>query len=80
MNSVRWAKSVSEVNAAVPENLIIVTQIEGRAIELVMGNRNFADALQNFLDHYPEIQRRSGNVRAFDLRLDDRITAGNRKP
>jgi cell division protein FtsQ len=74
------AKNVSEVNAGAPENLVIVTQIEGRAVELVMGNQNFAGRLQNFLDHYPEIRRRSGNVRAFDLRLDDRITAGVREP
>jgi cell division protein FtsQ len=74
------ARDVSEVNAAAPENLIIVTQSEGRAIELVMGNQNFAERLQSFLDHYPEIHRRSGNVRAFDLRLDDRITAGVREP
>jgi cell division protein FtsQ len=74
------AKDVSEVNAGTPENLIIVAQIEGRAVQLVMGNRNFSERLQNFLDHYPEIRRRSGNVRAFDLRLDDRITAGVKEP
>jgi len=72
-------KNISEVNAATPENLIIVTQIEGRAIELVMGNQNFSRRLQSFLDHYPEIQRQSINARAFDLRLDDRITAGARE-
>ncbi len=73
-------KDVSEVNAAAPENLVIITRVEGRAIELVMGNQNFARRIQNFMDHYPEIRRRSGNVRAFDLRLDDRITAGAREP
>ena len=45
-----------------------------------MGSQNYSRRLQNFLEHYPEIHRRSGNVRAFDLRLDDRITAGNREP
>lgn len=69
-------KDISEVNAATPENLIIVTQIEGRAIELVMGNQNFSRRMQSFLDHYPEIQKQSAHLRAFDLRLDDRITAG----
>ncbi len=72
------AKNVSEVNAAAPENLIVVARIEGRAVELVMGTRNFSTRLQNFLDHYAEIRRHSDNVRAFDLRLDDRITAENR--
>src|SRR4029077_12733608 len=69
-------KDISEVNAAAPENLTVITRVEGRAIELAMGNRNFAPRMQNFLDHYPEIRRHSANVRAFDLRLDDRITAG----
>jgi cell division protein FtsQ len=73
-------KDISEVNAAVPENLIIVTRVEGRAVELVMGNQNSAARMQNFLDHYPEIRRRSENARAFDLRLDDRITAGTQEP
>jgi cell division protein FtsQ len=71
-------KDISEVNAATPENLIVVAQIEGRAIELVMGSQNFWTRMQTFLDHYPEIRRQSPNVRAFDLRLDDRITAGVR--
>jgi len=74
------SKGISEVNAAAPENLIIITRVEGRAVELVMGNQNFSARMQNFLDHYPEIRRRSGNTTAFDLRLDDRITAGTREP
>jgi hydrogenase maturation factor HypF (carbamoyltransferase family) len=70
-------KDISEVNAAAPENLTIVTQIEDRTVELVVGNRRFLRRVQGFVDHYPEIRRRSGDVRAFDLRLDDRITAGS---
>ncbi|HXI44383.1 MAG TPA: cell division protein FtsQ/DivIB [Bryobacteraceae bacterium] len=73
-------KDISEVNTADSQNLIIVTRVEGRALELVMGNQNFAARMQNFLDHYPEIRRHSADVRAFDLRLDDRITAGTREP
>jgi len=71
-------KDISEVNAAAPENLVLVAQVEGRAIELIMGNQNFLTRMQTFLEHYPEIQRQSPSVRAFDLRLDDRITAGAR--
>jgi len=69
-------KDISEVNAAAPENLIVVAQVEGRAIQLIMGNQNFLKRMQTFLEHYPEIQRQSPNGRSFDLRLDDRITAG----
>jgi len=73
-------KNISEVNATAPENLVIVMQLEGGAVELVMGNQKFTERMQNFLEHYPEIRRHSINARAFDLRLDDRITAGTDTP
>jgi cell division protein FtsQ len=73
-------KNISEVNAAAPENLTVVAQIDDRSVELVLGNRRFLRRVQSFLEHYAEIRRRSGDVRAFDLRLDDRITtAGTRE-
>jgi cell division protein FtsQ len=69
------AKDVSEVNTADPENIRIVAQVENRAVELMMGNGNFAERYQNFLAHYPEIGKRSPNVKTFDLRLDGQVTA-----
>lgn len=69
------AKDVSEVNATDPANILIVAQVDHRAVELMLGDGNFARRYQNFLNHYPEISRRSPEVRLFDLRLDDRITA-----
>jgi cell division protein FtsQ len=71
------AKDVSEVNTADPENIRIVAQVENRAVELMMGNGNFAERYQNFLAHYPEIGKRSPNVKTFDLRLDGQVTAQN---
>jgi cell division protein FtsQ len=68
------AKDMSEVNAADPENLHMVAHVENRAIELIMGDGNYSRRYQNFLNHYPEIKRRSPEVKTFDLRLDDRIT------
>jgi cell division protein FtsQ len=68
------AKDMLELNAADPENLRLVAHVEGRAIELIMGNDNFPRRYQNFLNHYAEIRRRSPEVKTFDLRLDDRIT------
>jgi hypothetical protein len=49
--------------------------VESRAIDLILGDANFARRYQNFLNHYPEIRKRSPEVKTFDLRLDDRITA-----
>jgi len=67
------AKEVSEVNSAEPEDLRVVIGVEGRALELWMGDRNFGRRLENFLNHYPEIRKHSGNVTKFDLRLDGRV-------
>jgi len=69
------AKDVSEVDATDPDNVRIVAQVGNRALELLMGDRNFGRRYQNFLTHYPEIQKRSPEGKVFDLRLDDRITA-----
>jgi hypothetical protein len=53
----------------------IVAQVGNRALGLLLGDADFAQRYQNFLNHYPEIQKRSPGVKAFDLRLEDRITA-----
>ncbi|HUI56761.1 MAG TPA: FtsQ-type POTRA domain-containing protein [Bryobacteraceae bacterium] len=68
-------RDVSEVNASDPEDIHIVAQVENRAVELILGDANFGRRYQNFLNHYAEIRKRSPEVKVFDLRLDDRITA-----
>lgn len=68
------AKQVSEVDLSEPGNLQVGIKLEGRAIYLAMGERNFKRRLQDFIDHYPEIHRKSGSASSFDLRLDDRIS------
>jgi cell division protein FtsQ len=73
------SQNISEINAAAPDDLAVVTQVEGRLIELRLGDGNYAKRLQNFLLHYPEIRKRAATVTSFDLRLDDRITAKEQK-
>ena len=68
------AGQVSEVDAADLDNLKIVEQVDGSALTLMMGDRNFSPRLRNFLEHYADIHRRMPQAAAFDLRLDDRIT------
>lgn len=68
------AKQVSEVDLSEPGNLQVGIKLERRAIYLAMGDRNFKRRLQDFIDHYPEIHRKSGSASSFDLRLDDRIS------
>ena len=69
------AKDISEINVADPEDIHIVAQVEDRAVELLMGDGDFARRYQNFVSHLPEIRKRSPEGKRFDLRLDDRITA-----
>ena len=68
------SKDISEVDATDPDNIRVVTQMDHRALTLVMGEGNFARRYQHFVSHYPEIRKRSPEAKAFDLRLDDRIT------
>lgn len=67
------ARDISEINTSNIEDIRVVTQVEGRAVELELGDGGYARRYQNFLNHYPEIHRRSPNATSFDLRLDDRI-------
>lgn len=71
----RLAGQVSEIDVSDPDNVKVVQQIEGDAVVLWLGDRNFLSRLQNFLGHYAEIRKRLAQAKAFDLRLDDRITA-----
>ena len=69
------AKDVSEIDASDVNNIRIVAQVDDRAVELLLGDSDFGRHYQNFLSHYAEIRKRSPEVKRFDLRLDDRITA-----
>jgi len=69
------AKGLSEVDVSEMDNLRVVAQVDRRAVQLILGESNFASRYQNFMNHYPEIRKHSPRGRVFDLRLDDRITA-----
>ena len=66
--------NVSEVDATDLDDLKVTEIADGRAVLLMLGDRNFSSRLRNFLDHYPDIHRRMPQATSFDLRLDDRIT------
>jgi len=69
------ARNLSEVNVSDASNIRIVAQVENRTLEFILGDSGFGRRYQNFLSHYAEIKRRSPEVKTFDLRLEDRITA-----
>lgn len=68
------ARDVSEIDASDPDSIRIVAKAGNRAVELTMGDSNFAQRYQNFLAHFPEIEKHSPGAKSFDLRMDDRIT------
>ena len=65
--------TISEINAANPQDIRISAKINGRSVELWLGNANYLARLQNFTSHFDEIQRQADGASVFDLRLDDRI-------
>ena len=69
-----YRNRISEVDVADLDNLKVTLKVDGRAVVLLLGDRNFHGRFQNFLDHYKEIQKRIANVSALDLRLDRIIT------
>jgi cell division protein FtsQ len=66
---------ISEVDAASPENLTVVAEADGAAVQLALGEADFRTRLQSFLEHFPEIRRSSPQATVFDLRIENRITA-----
>jgi cell division protein FtsQ len=66
--------NVSEIDVSDMDDLRITEKMQEHAVKLMLGDHNFHERLQNFLDHYSDIHRRLPDAHAFDLRLDDRIT------
>jgi cell division protein FtsQ len=69
------AQEVSEVDVSDAKNLMVSLRVAGNGVLLMVGRENFRRRIDNFIAHYPEIQRRLPAATTFDLRLDDRITA-----
>ena len=67
------AKDVSEINAANIEDMRVVVQMDGRAMELELGDGAFAKRFQHFVNHYAEVKRRTPRATSFDLRLENSI-------
>lgn len=69
------AQDVAEVNAANTADMRVIAQVEGRGVELWLGDQHYLSRFQTFLTHYTEIAKSSGEASVFDLRIDDRILA-----
>jgi cell division septal protein FtsQ len=66
---------VSEMDVGDKSNIRITVKADRRAMVLLLGDQDFGNRFQMFLNHYSEIQRRLPGAKVLDLRLEDRITA-----
>src|SRR5579875_5702 len=66
---------ISEINVADPNDLIIAEHTGNRVLDLMLGDENYADRLQNFLASYDQIAAKRPDAKTLDLRVDGVITA-----
>jgi cell division protein FtsQ len=69
------AKDISEINTAGTLDMRVIAEIDGRAVELWIGDQHYRSRYRHFVSSYEEIRRHSDQASVFDLRLDDRILA-----
>lgn len=69
------AADISEVNTSLTQDLRVIVDVDGRAMELWIGDQHYRSRYQHFLSNYAEIRRHSPESSVFDLRMDDRILA-----
>jgi cell division protein FtsQ len=69
------AGQISEINVNDPNDLIVSEHIDDNVLNLMLGEENFAERMQNFLANYSEIRRKRPDVKTLDLRVDGIITA-----
>ena len=68
------AEQISEVDVADPNDLIVAEHVDSNVVNLMLGDENYADRLQNFLATYPEIRQKRPDAKTLDLRVDGAIT------
>ncbi len=66
---------VGEIQCSDAENLRIVQPLKGRAVTLILGNRNFKLRYENFLAMADQLMEKLPNAVTFDLRLEEQVTA-----
>jgi cell division protein FtsQ len=68
-------KEVGELDVTDVENLKVIQPLRGKAVTLVLGNRNFKLRYENFLSMADQLMEKLPNAIIFDLRLEEQVTA-----
>ncbi|MDQ2743687.1 MAG: cell division protein FtsQ, partial [Chloroflexota bacterium] len=69
------AGQISEINVSDPNNLILAEHAGDGVVDLMVGDENYSERLQNFLANYSEIKEKRPDAKTLDLRVDGVITA-----
>ena len=69
------ADQITEINVADPNNLVVAEHVDNVVVNLMLGDENYSERLQNFLANYKEIRDRRPDAKTLDLRVDGVITA-----
>ena len=73
------ADKIAEVDVTDREDLRVTQPYQGRMVNLLLGDQNFAVRYQNFVNHYAEIHEKMPEASSLDLRMEDRITVVQQK-
>ncbi len=68
------AGQISEINVSDPNNLVIAEHDGDAVVNLMVGDENYSERIQNFLANYSEIREKRPDAKTLDLRVDGVIT------
>ncbi len=69
---------ISEIDVSDLSNLIVAQHMDGRVLNLMLGDANYASRMKNFVSNYDQVKLKRPDATTFDLRIDRMITvAGN---
>jgi cell division protein FtsQ len=68
-------EGISEIDVSDPYNLRVTVTYNGRAVTLMLGEREFEPRYRKFYDHKKEVMEVVPNARVLDLRLKHKFTA-----
>lgn len=68
------AEQISEINVSDPNNLIVSAHEADAVVNLMVGDENYSERIQNFLANYNEIREKRPDAKTLDLRVDGVIT------
>lgn len=69
------SEQISEINVSDPNNLVVAEHDGNAVVNLMIGDENYSERIQNFLSNYNEIREKRPDAKTLDLRVDGVITA-----